>query len=57
MDCSKKSITIVELIYMYNKLVFLDWCVIKFDRLFIKLYPTPLIYTSEVMIPKPSVCP
>ena len=52
-----KSITIVELIYMYNKLMFLDWCIIKFGRFFIKVYPTPLIYISEVMIPKPSVCP
>ena len=24
---------------------------------FIKEYPTPLIYISEVMIQKPSVCP
>ena len=38
--------------------MFLDWCVIKFGLFFfIKVYPTPLIYISEVIIPKPSVCP
>ena len=40
---------------MYNKLLFLDWCVIKSGRFCIKVYPTPLIYISEVMIPKPSL--
>ena len=37
--------------------MFLDWRVIKCGRFVIKVYPTPLIYISEVMIPKPSVCP
>ena len=37
--------------------MFLNWCVINIDRYFIKVYLTPLIYISEVMIPKPSVCP
>ena len=40
---------------MYNKLLFLDWCVIDIGRFVINLYPIPSIYTSEVMIPKPCV--
>ena len=31
-----------DILYMYNKLMFLDWCVINIGRFVIKFYPTPL---------------
>ena len=31
-------------IYMYNKLMFLDWCIIKFADFLSRYTPPPLVY-------------